>query len=266
MPEHTLTYGSIIELAEVATRYKKDAIPIDVDFSGVSSWQEANDLAVNGWDTESAEAMRVAEDAISYATAEHNMPAFSTVWDVSGSEVDVARYLSSEPECMIDYELVPTPRNGRVIILCASVSISGAVSTTAIKRRGHVIAALAFALSRCGFAIELWADLSATGDNSKHTMQMRVLVKGANDELDPARIMFAFSHPAMLRVFGLAAMHDIPAEYHKALGVGDSYGKPKDPRQDLPEGTIYLPSVTRDRDIPDADTELKRHLTDLGIV
>lgn len=155
-------------------------------------------------------------------------------------------------------------RAGRVITLVASVSYSGAVSKEAIKRRGHAIAALAFAISRIGLAVELWCDLSAKeGETFGH---MRVLVKGANDELDPARIMFAYSHPGMLRALGMPAMHAYPEDVRKALGVGYGYGMPIDPKKDLAEGTIYLPCVLSDRDIPDAEIALMQYLRDIGIV
>lgn len=266
MSQYNVTYDSVSELCNVAAPYLSDGTYklLDKEFAGAGSCAEVKNLAINGWDAESDTALSIAESTIETVSQDHDLPAFSPVWDVAGSEVDVARYLSGEPENMIDYAPVKTPRHGRVIVLCASVSFSGSVSTRTIKRRGHTVAALAFALSRMGFAIELWADLSAQG--SRITNHMRVLVKGANDELDPARIMFAFSHPAMLRGLCMPAMHSFPEDIRKALGVGYSYGSPADPKQDLPEGTIYLPSVCSDRDVPEAEAELVRHLRDLGII
>lgn len=269
MPEqYTVTYDSIEDIAKVAIPYLSDGSAYGGDlrykFTGVRTIDHLKSLAVNGWDKEVAEAMDIAETAISTVSQEIDMPSFSATWDVSGGEVDVARYLSGEPECMIDYHPVATPRAGRVITLCASVSYSGAVSKGAIKRRGHAIAALAFAISRMGFAVELWADMSAK--DGGYEAHMRVLVKGANDELDPARIMFAYSHPGMLRALGMPAMHAYPPKVRSALGVGYGYGMPLDPKEDLADGTIYLPSVTSDRDIPNADVALMQYLREIGII
>lgn len=276
--DYEVTYDSIADLAKVAKRHvtngdyansrNGDFDEFMHDWADVRSWRDAESMAVNGWASESDAALSIAESAVEAVSKDHDMPTFSSTWDVAGCEVDVDRYLAGVPENMIDYEPVPTPRNGRVIVLCASTAFSSAVSSEAIKRRGYTVAALAFALARIGFAIELWADASSTGipGNKGRAARMRVLVKGANDELDVARIMFAYSHPAMFRALCMPAFHDYPEDVRDLIGVGGFYGYPANPKQDMPEGTIYLPSVLSDRDVPNADAELTRYLTDLGIV
>lgn len=275
--DYEVTYSSVSDLAKVARKYVtngtyanssgNDFDEFMSDWAQVGTWADAEALAVNGWEAEADTALSLAEASVATVEQEFDMPAFSAVWDVSGCEVDVARFLAGEPENMVDYELVPTPKNGRVIVLCASVAFSSGVSAEAIKRRGHVVAALAFALSRIGFATELWADSSTTSsDGVPGAARMRVLVKGANDELDPARIMFAYSHPAMFRALCLPAFHAYPRDVRERIDVGYGYGTPTDPKQDLPEGTLYLPAVCSDRDVPEADAELVRYLRVLDII
>lgn len=275
MAEKETTYWSLQDLADVAGKHiRAGAFPVTgyglrEQWHGVDSWDEARSLALDGWADEAAEAMDIAESAVETVESEHDLPAFRAVWDLSGSEVDIGRYFAGEPENMIDYEVVPTTRAGRVIVLCASVSVSSIVSVESIKRRGHTVAALAFALERIGYAVELWADFSAQGVGSRnrgHIARMRTLVKGANDELDPAKVMFAYAHPAMLRALSLAATHEYNATWQKRVNVGMGYGRPQDPKQDLPEGAIYLPCVLSDEDVPDADKALLGHLRDLGVV
>ena len=269
MPEYCDQYDSIADLAAAAKPHViSGTFPpngLNRKFYGVDTWQEAETLSVNGWDDESAAAMSVAQSAIETVSKEHDMPAFSMRWDVSGCEVDVARYLSGEPENMIDYDLVPSTRFGRVIVLCASIAVSSAISVTTIKRRGQSITALALALNALGYATEIWAD-SSTGGSDNHIGRSRTLVKGANDELDAARIMFAFSHPTFARVLALATMHEFPKSFHRPLNVGSSYGTPVDAKKDLPDGTIYLPCLRSNRDVPDADVALLGYLRELGIV
>lgn len=274
MPEYEMVFSSVADIAKVATKHVRandfqHTVNGDLKdhyrrFADVANWAEVERLAVDGWESEADRALEIAESAINAVEQDHDLPAFNSRWDVTGSEVDVARYLAGEPENMIDFEMVNTPRSGRVIVLCASGSVSGAVSADAIKRRGHAVAALAFALSRMGFATELWLDLSAKGGD--HILRSRVLVKGANDDLDTARIMFAYSHPAMLRALGLPSMHAMPKDWQRKVGVGSGYGTPVDPKEDLPEGTIYLPSILSDRDVPDADEALLGYLRLLDII
>lgn len=270
--EYTITYDSVGELAAHGIKH----IPEELEtkgygfnqrraWYGVRSMEEMHTLGTQGWQTEAAEALEVAERAIEQVDRDFHMPTFHPVWDVAGSEVDVARYLSREPENMIDYELVPTTRSGRVIILCASISYSSAISQDTIRSRGHVIAALAFALNTLGFATELWADMSATG-RTGYVMNMRTLVKGPNDSLDPAQIMMAYAHPATLRGFALPAMYGLPKHLHTTMGVGGGHGTPRSPKEDLPDGTIYLPAVRSNEDLPDAQETLVHYMRELGII
>jgi len=39
-----------------------------------------------------------------------------------------------------------------------------------------------------------------------------------------------------------------------------------DPARDLPDGTIYLPSLRSDHDVPEADQFLKQYLGELGLL
>lgn len=271
--EIEFVYDSVGDLAEVAFRHLDDFLSgesLDRSWYGVDSREEIETLATVGWQGESNTAMEIASEAIEAVEREHEMVSFHPVWDVAGCEVDVARFLSREPENMIDYEIVPVTRVGRVIVLCASVAYSGSISTDAIKRRGQAIAALAMALSQLGYATELWADMSIGDDDRMADIfsRTRVLVKGPNDTLDPAQIMFAYSHPAMYRALGLPALHECPERFHRALNIGPygNYGYPANPKQDLPEGTIYLPSVLSGKDIPNADEVLLKYLRELGVL
>lgn len=262
--EHS--YDSVIELAGAGLKnlWQFNEGRLTKEWNGVDSSEEARRFASEGWLGEAERALDVAAEAIEFVERDNEVSAFRGVWDVAGCEVDVSRYLAGQPENMIDYEIVPTVKSSRVIVLCASVCYSSAISVKNIKRRGHSVAALAFALSKLGFATELWADVSVTGGG--HAGRIRVQVKGSNDALDPALIMFAYSHPAMLRALALPAMHEWPKRFHKPICVGSSYGHPTDPKQDLPEGAIYLPSVRSSRDVPEVQEILLKYLRELGIL
>jgi len=225
------------------------------DWKG-ASFEEALELARNGWTDELDGALELAESAVTFAEQEHMTDSFNQpVWDVTGAQVDVGAYLAGTPECMIDYPLSTTSKAGRVITLCASVTYSGSLSAETVIKRGRVITALALALSRLGHNTELWADL--TGKNDKGELQVRVLVKSADDELDPAKVMYAFAHPSMLRQLHFSAL--------------EKRGYPSNQRviplvRDLPEGTIYLPELRTASDVPNADEFLRKYLGELGLL
>ena len=221
-----------------------------------ATWEETMILARMGWTDELDSALELAESAVTLADKEHMMDSFNQpVWDVTGVQVDVGAYLAGTPECMIDYPLSTTSKAGRVITLCASVIYSAGLEPESVKKRGRLITALALALSRLGHNVELWADLS--GSNEAGTVRHRVLVKGADDELDPARVMFAYAHPAMLRQLHFSAMEG--HGYRASQSV-------LPPKRDLPEGTIYLPELRSGGDVPNADEFLRAHLGELGLL
>lgn len=276
MSDYTAEYGSVLEMMDAARpyvdHYRFPESILTPGFAGVASWAEVETLAVNGWESETDKALAVARDAVDSVWRDHSQPKFESVWGVTGSSVDVGRYLSGEPENMVEF--VPnSSTTGRVVVMCVSVCSSGAVSTESITRRGHAIVATAVALAEMGFTLELWADISVDNRNKlprrpKQEMRLRCLVKGANEHFDAARIMFAFAHPAMHRVLGIGARCDAPNSVTAGFnrnGITAS-GGPIDPKQDLPDGTIYTPCLSSNTDVPDADVALLGYLRDLGIV
>jgi hypothetical protein len=224
---------------------------------------DAFEMAANGWQSKQDAAIEIAENAITEIETEMDIDRWMPVWDVSGGSVDIGQYLAGEPECMMEYPVTPVPATGRVVTICTSISASAAIDTEDMISRGTMIAALAMLLERLGYNTEIWADLSASGGGK--ILRERVLVKSANDMIDPSRILFAIANPSMLRIIGFCAMHGIPKDFQRALSVGSGYGMPTAPAKNLPEGTIYMKELYG-YETYDAKAELVKHLRSLGII
>jgi hypothetical protein len=222
-------------------------------------------MARDGWDAHLQDTLDIARSAVETVEQEHDTLSFQPEWQVSGGMVDMGAYLAGEPECMIEFPPAKTTRVGRVITLCASISLSSSVSAEQLILKGKVITALALELERLGINVELIADQSVGSNISDKRMTQRVTVKSANDALDPARILYAYAHPSMLRVIALCNYHAMPAEWQDAMGTGVGYGRPCAPPQDLPEGTMYLPETFSGTDV-DAAGLLTGYLTELGLL
>lgn len=208
------------------------------------------DMARLGWLDELPAALELAE-----ATAEKLYrsravaTSFEPVWDTSGAEVDVARYLGGEPECMIDFPAAPNSTNPVIaLVACASF---GMVSSRDVLARGQAVCALALALQNSGHSVEIYSDnvtrfklsrhdFCTQADNPLHTV--RVKVKGANDVLDPARLMFALAHKQMGRLGDLFFGN---LKDNKWAADRDQYGASAgNPVAELyPEGSLVLPAV-----------------------
>jgi hypothetical protein len=143
--------------------------------------------------------------------------------------------------------------------------VSAAITPDVIIRRGQTVAALALALGQLGYSTEIWADWHAGSINgSGKDVQIRTLVKGPQDALDPERVIYALAHPSMLRVLGFATIRTAPREWLKSISEG--LGQPRNPIEDMPEGTIYLPCLRSNRDVPDAAEQLTEWLRQLEII
>lgn len=267
-PVTTCQYDSLDEFADAArARKDRDSIWIeDLDEAtswSPGTWEGVQSYARNGWDEHLNETLDLAQEAVDTAEERHEIDTFHAVWDVTGCEVDVARYLAGEPENMIDYPMVKTPRQGRIVILCASIAYSAAIDADVIVRRGQVITAFALALSRMGIALELWTDWGCSADAAKQAdFRIRTMVKGANDTLDPAKVLFAYSHPSNLRKLHFAVQNGFSDALQRKVGYGR--GKPAKPITDMPEGTIYLPELRSGQNVPDAHEALRDLLKQAG--
>lgn len=207
----------------------------------------------DGWEAELPEALDVAEGAVKETERELPAELFTPQWDVCGADVDMGRYLTGEPENMIDFPLAPMVKQGKVVTVCASFGALGGVSAEAKIAQGRVVTALAMTLGQLGYTTELWADYSGrhAGRGQSTYNSIRVLVKGANDVIDPSKILAAYAHPGAQRRMGFVAMSLAPAPFNKH-GLGNQ--STRAPKQDLPEGTIYLPQ-------PEAEwTDTKEHV------
>lgn len=252
--------------AAFAVKYKHHLVAPDSvsRFSGNVTFDTAVKMARRtGWTEQIPAAMDIAESAVRMAEKEHMIDVFKPSWDVSGAEVDMGRWVSGEPECMIDFPLAKVSKAGKVVTLVASMSISGGVETDVIERRGRMIVALALALAELGHATELWADFTAEvahGADRGRMASLRVKVKGVNDALDPGMIMFAYAHGAMLRKLAFAALegtecntagNSIPADIMEA---------------DYPEGAVFIPGLLASEEPPSIEEFLEGHLRLLGLL
>lgn len=268
------TYDSLDELAAAAKR----RIGGDTDRTSARDYGSGRDwtlgvefdaaleMARTGWTEQLDDALSIAESAVALCEREHDVMTPVMTYDVTGDYVDIGRYVTGEPECMVDYPLEPISKVGKVITVCVGGFYSAAMDAESLVLRGQVITALCIALARLGHNVEIWSDIAGQGHGEAH-YSIRTLVKGVNDEIDPAKILLAFAHPLMFRRLGFAVMDGFKGGFAKRVGALGGYYSSKDKvRRDLPEGTIYLEGVSTSVNIPDAHEALKGYLRDLGLL
>lgn len=271
------TYWSMNEIIDTAIERNRDASDYvnergDRDFMGeVGSWENTLELARKGWSDQLPDALDLAESAVETADKEHVMDSFNEpVWDVTGAQVDVGAYLAGTPECMIDYPLTETSKVGRVVTLVVGVGVNGTVPGSEIIARGQKIVALALALTRLGHAVEIWADDTQKGFGKGNKLFQRILVKGANDETDPAVLLFALAHPAFQRGIKWATWDGLPAGFD-GYSIHECRGITRMERDDrettlYPEGSIFIPSTQSTVMRLSPVDFLRKYLGELGLL
>lgn len=179
----------------------------DKEFSLTASLQDACELATKGWSDVRPQVDKLfgeLESSISNTLDEQ----FNIRFDYSGDSVDMGRYMSGDPECMIDYVSEPQARMGRVIKVMVNVANSARITTKQILDRGVVVVALLDVLNKLGVGVELWTEMAiADGgvDSGKRFSQL-VKIHDSSEMLDVDSTMFAIAHPSMLRRIGFGSI------------------------------------------------------------
>lgn len=242
------------------------------EWRGVSTTAELETLLADGWPDGVQSASQIAHDALELIDQDVSQTVYQADWLLAGSEVDVGRFLSGVPECMIEYQPFQVSKVGKVITLCASIGANGSFSADQLVRRGAALVGLVMALEESQHSVELWLDSTVLfkGRGKGNVAQFRVLLKGANDTLNVSDVVMALGHPASLRVITFCQRMNLDSTFTKGqcARFGGGMGASQDPIKDLPDGTIYLPALTFERYGADVigDEWIRQTLTQLGLI
>jgi hypothetical protein len=149
-------------------------------------------------------------------------------WDVSGSSVDVGRFMAMEPECMIETVRArkPTP----VLKLGIERAVFSTTSQETIRQTGASVLAAVEALRVAGVPVELWVTCSQSGD-SFATVSVQVLVQKAGRPVDKDVVAFWTVNPAAFRRIAFAVEEQMSDEERTRFHIysGGGYGHPTTP-------------------------------------
>ena len=199
-----------------------------------AGWEGALRMSRYGW-PEGLEALNKARalvDVPEHSDQGMHMKPFSSV---SGEEVDIGLYMTGEPECMTDYQLQLTPSYGKVAKVIVNSSASCSVNAKTMRHRGTSALILIDALESAGIRCEVVLLAFAC-----HELISEVLIKRADDHVEPDRMAFMLAHPAVMRRFGFKEMETHGGETGRQTRGG--YGCPADlPVEEREQdGTIYF--------------------------
>jgi hypothetical protein len=262
------TYDSVMDFYEDAKKgypeYKADHSSFGEGFSrtfaGCNTWQEIEDLCRYGWMDNLPETLDLVEKAVKMV--EREIEQVEPQHAVCGGDVDIAAAVAGLPHDMVEYPLTMVSNIGTTITICCDVQCYAGISAESVIRRGMVIVALALALDGAGHQTELWLSDEYTAGSSRAIF--RTCVKGPNDYIDPAKLLYAYAHPSVQRGLGFCAVSGLPDPWNRI--ARQSYGTVSGITKDFPEGTLYIEPVHRVTNSSNLDTELRMYLTQLGLL
>lgn len=231
----TVIFDSIGDfLADAAAKSHPDSHKVgNKRFSGTETFEEAIDLATNGWQDgrERLEELRASLDRfVSGAVAAKSKTLHH---DVTGEFLDVGRFLSGEPECFGEFrEAEGGTARSKVVKIVANVSAIGSVDTPSIFSAGAAIFAAVDILESLGTRVELWLGSGSENWNGGR-LQVLVKIKDAGQPSEPDRIAFFLAHNATLRRLFFSV------EAQRGFAASNSRTTPLE----LEAGTIVTPEV-----------------------
>lgn len=208
------------------------------DWSGSASFQEAWDLARFGW-PDGRKLIDALTSQVEHLTADL-VTRPTVAFDVTGDCVDVGRFLSGEPECMMHFEQEEIQGAGRVVRVRIDVAASAAVDPKDMMKRGAAALALVDCLENAGRSCEIVFTCCTEVGNSR--IDNIVMLKEAGAPVEMDSLAFAIAHPSSLRRIGFAAWEHENEGLRDACGIPHGgYGKAVAPKHCPAE--IIVPSM-----------------------
>jgi hypothetical protein len=194
-------------------------------WAGTDTFEEAITLAQDGWH-EGAKKSRAISSAL-FGAVSGRIERDTIVYDVEGSDIDVAAYLKGIPECFMRTETHIVDGDGRKLVrILFNIGANSHISADDMMKKGAMASALIELLEFAGHRVEL--TIVETTRNFKQRIHSTfVRVKEFDQVLDAGRIAFACIHPAMLRRVWFAFAETQPKDIREDFGfdLGGSYGK-----------------------------------------
>lgn len=164
-------------------------------FYGTNDYEIALDFAENGQFDE----IKAMKDAIDSVRVQAKAITFSPIYEVSGESVDVGRFLTGEPECMQEWEMVESKGN-KVVDLY--FHFGGTASVTVEEKRNYGACILSIVdfleSSNCRVNLFLYCSNTFSGHGRKVITDV-IKMKKANEALNIPILSFAMTNAAMFR-------------------------------------------------------------------
>ena len=201
-----------------------------------ASYDESIGMLTNGW-KEGRKKMEEFQRGISNDIKPRDIAPVG-FFDVAGDECDISRFLSGDPENMLDFKFQETSKQGRIIKLMVQGWIHAGGNQAQMLRRGAAALAIADALEDAGYRVEL--ELYFYNSESNAHSMFYVPVKESDQDLQVDRLTYLFCHVSVMRRLWFRIVEQMePKLFHKF--IHKHYGTMASvPKSLMDEGSIWL--------------------------
>lgn len=188
----------------------------DKSFTGVSSYDEAKKLLVNGWEDKIVEFQKAFKKEVAKCDTKKVVKGFA---DVVGYMPIVPNAILGLPNSMINSRV--EQKKTKVIKFLIGMNRSWSTTPEKIIKTMSKVLSKICVLERSGYRCRLEVFGSFTDEHSNRKIACHsILIKSENQLLDLKRVAFPLVHSAMQRVFGFGWEGSVPTDNYRCIGKG----------------------------------------------
>lgn len=221
MTTYKRRYESFSELIDTAVKPASRSLARErgrADWYGTATFEDAVELARHGWSEGRTEVDSLIDELVG-SLVDQLTESFVSVHDVEGGAVDVAAFLTGEPECMIRFDITEESAQREVVKILVSGFNTWNLDSRIIRNRGIAVCALLDLISRAGKSIELWVETCSASSGRGNSLHSELVkVKDAASYLDVNQVMYAMAHESLFRRIHAAAGEQEPERIRNTFG------------------------------------------------
>jgi hypothetical protein len=229
--------------SNASNKSSRDDRSSNIERSGGLTWEQAKQMAINGWQGGMKEIEKYRAKILPIITDKVLRPV--QIYSMVGYNVDVGSFLANEPECFITREYEERNYPGKIYKIVVSISVSAAIKPETIIQRGAMVCALIDAIEYAGHMAEVICNWAVSARNYESDRQgkykgqgwfeVSVNIKKSSQPLDMSDLAFCLAHPAMLRRIMFSV-----AEVEGWSDFANRYGCPAEATD---KGDIYIKEI-----------------------
>ena len=234
---------------ERTTHYKKYHVSDGMgkgykEFTSTSSYEEAEDLLLHGWDSKSYELTKALKSPSSALKKQ-----IRNTYSVAGYQPCVPRYLQGLPDSMINHKVITV--KSKIVNIVKDIGYAGHIEAATIENESLKVLKLVQSLESKGYRANLYISFVSSVPYTSKKLNMQIKIKDSGQKLNIKQVAFPLVQRSMFSgiVFGLIQPLEETKNFGSHYGECTEYAEVKH----LFKGNIYIPRIVDEQEIVDVN-------------